>query len=203
MLGSLVDMTSDLIAAAESGNLDEVKRLVETGAELNAQDDRGRTAVMAATHGNHPAVVEYLLAKGADVNLRDEMSDNPLLYAGAEGLLEIVRICLAAGADTKLTNRYGGIAIIPASERGHVDVVRELLTNSDTNVNHINRLGWTALLEAVVLADGGPKHQAIVQLLVDHGADINIRDKNGETALELATRRGLKEIVAILAKAEA
>lgn len=196
-------MSTDLINASESGNLGEVKRLVEAGAELNAQDSRGRTAVMAATHGNHPSVVEYLLAMGADVNLRDEVSDNPLLYAGAEGLLEIVRLALAAGADTKLTNRYGGIAIIPASERGHVEVVRELLTNSNTNVNHINRLGWTALLEAVVLADGGPRHQAIVQLLVDHGADINIRDKNGETALELATRRGLTEIVAILAKAEA
>lgn len=194
-------MKVDLVSAAESGNLDEVKRLVETGAQLNAQDDRGRTALMAATHGNHPEVLEYLLGKGADVNIRDERSDNPLLYAGAEGLLEIVKLCIAAGADTKLTNRYGGIAIIPASERGHVEVVRELLTNSDSNVNHINRLGWTALLEAVVLADGGPKHQAIVQLLVDHGADVNIRDKNGETALELATRRGLIEIVAILAKA--
>lgn len=194
-------MNAELISASETGSLPEVKRLVEAGVEIDAQDSRGRTAVMAATHGNHPEVVEYLLSKGADVNIRDERSDNPLLYAGAEGLLEIVRLTLAAGADTKLTNRYGGIAIIPASERGHVEVVRELLTNSDTNVNHINRLGWTALLEAVVLADGGPKHQAIVQLLVDHGADINIRDKNGETALELATRRGLSEIVAILKRA--
>lgn len=194
-------MTSNLISAAEAGNLSAVRDLVEAGADLDARDDRGRTAVMAATHSNHPDIVEYLIAKGADLNIRDERSDNPLLYAGAEGLLEIVKLCIVAGADTKLTNRYGGIAIIPASERGHVEVVRELLLNSDTNVNHINNLGWTALLEAVVLADGGPKHQAIVQLLVDHGADINIRDKNGETALELATRRGLSEIVAILEKA--
>jgi ankyrin repeat protein len=97
-----------------------------------------------------------------------------------------------------LTNRFGGTALIPASERGHVEVVRELLANSDVDVDHVNNLGWTALLEAIVLSSGDAPHQEIVQLLVDNGADITIRDKDGVTPLEHARSRGFVEIVAIL-----
>lgn len=114
-----------------------------------------------------------------------------------------MKLVIAAGADTKLTNRYGGTALIPAAERGHVEIVRELLANSDVDVNHINHLGWTALMEAIVLSDGGRKHQEIVQLLIEHGADVNIPDKDGVTPLQHAKQRGYKEIAEMLAKAGA
>jgi uncharacterized protein len=92
---------------------------------------------------------------------------------------------------------------ILAAERGHVEVVRELLTRSDVEVNHINNLGWTALLEAVILGEGKVAHQQIVQLLVDHGADVQIADKDGVTPLQHARRRGFTEIANTLAKAGA
>jgi len=125
------------------------------------------------------------------------------LYAGAEGMLDVLKLAIAAGANAKLTNRFGGTALIPAAERGHVEVVSELLRRTDVDVNHVNNLGWTALLEAIVLNNGGEKHQQVVRLLLDHGADINIADKDGVTPLQHARARGFSEIERILLTAQA
>jgi hypothetical protein len=197
------ELNQQLIQAASRGETSRVQDLLKQGAQINAQDAQGRTAVMAATYGNHVASVQALLAAGADVNLRDGMLNNPFLYAGAEGYLDILKLAWAAGADTKITNRFGGIALIPASERGHVEVVQWLLENTDINVNHVNNLGWTALLEAIILSDGGPRHQRIVELLIEHGADVNLADKDGVTPLRHAQQRGYSEIEALLGAAGA
>lgn len=194
-------MNQQLTSSAEKGETDNVLKLLKNGAEINATDRHGKTAVMVATYNNKVDTVKALIQKAANINIRDNNSDNVLLYAGAEGLLEIVKLAIDAGADTTLTNRYGGTALIPASERGHVEVVKELLTHSDIDVNHINHLNWTALLEAIILGDGGEKHQKIVQLLVDHGADIHIADRDGVTPLEHVQKRGFKEIEKVLKKA--
>jgi ankyrin repeat protein len=198
-----IPLNQQLIASAEKGETEKVLRLLEDGADINAIDERGRTAVVAATYNNRIETVKALIQKKADINIRDNQLNNVLLYAGAEGMLDIVKLALEAGADTKLTNRYGGTALIPASERGHVDVVEELLTHSDIDVNHINNLHWTALLEAVILGDGGEKHQKIVQLLVEHGADVKIGDREGITALEHAQNRGFHKIAKLLQDVEA
>ena len=191
-----------LLRAAERSTLAEISQLIQQGADLNARDDQGRTPLMTATHANRPDVVQALLDAGADVNIQDHQRDNPFLYAGAEGLLDILRLTIAAGADPRITNRYGGTALIPAAERGHVEVVDELLTHTHVDVNHVNNLGWTALLEAIVLSDGGARHQRVVQLLIDHGADIHIADKDGVTPMQHAQTRGYKEIAGILRVAE-
>lgn len=196
-------MESELIGAAERGDTAEVTRLLKEGAHINDVDQRGRTAALAAVHGNRPETLKVLIAAGADINLRDQRSDNPLLYAGAEGLPEMVRLAVEAGADTTLTNRYGGTALIPAADRGHADIVQYLLEHSDVNVNHVNNLGWTALLEAVILGDGGNSHTRIVRLLTRHGADVNLADKDGVTPLSHAEQRGYAEITAILKEAGA
>ena len=119
-------------------------------------------------------------------------------------LRQIVRVSIG-GTQIRvaLTNRFGGIALIPASERGHVEVVRYLLDETDVDVDHVNNLGWTALLEAVILGNGGPEHQAIVRLLLDAGADPELADKDGVTPLAHARARGQAEIAAILVEAGA
>jgi len=192
-----------LIRAAEAGETASVLSLLEAGANINATDERGRTAAMAATHANQVETVRLLIEAGADINLRDQRLDNPFLYASAEGLFEIVQLTIEAQADTRLTNRFGGTALIPAAERGHVEIVRELLTRTDVDVNHVNNLGWTALLEAIILSDGGERHQQIVQLLVDHGADVNLADAQGITPLAHARQRGYVQIMDILLAAGA
>lgn len=193
----------ELLDAAERGELAAISAALARGAAVDVRDARGRTPAMAATHTRRTDAVATLLNAGANVNLRDDRLDNPFLYAGAEGLLDILRLAIAAGADPRITNRFGGTALIPAAERGHVEVVRELLTRTKVDVNHVNNLGWTALLEAIVLSDGGPRHQRIVELLLAHGADVNIADGGGVTPLAHARSRGFTAIAAMLVKAGA
>jgi len=196
-------MTAKLIQAAEAGETAVVQQLMKDGAEVNGRDALGRTPAMAATHGNQVDALRVLIQAGADINIRDDRLDNPFLYAGAEGLLDILKLTIEAGADTKLTNRFGGTALIPAAERGHVEIVRELLTRTDVDINYVNNLGWTALLEAIILGDGGPRHTETVRLLVEAGTDVNLADAQGVTPLAHAQARGYLEMIEILQKAGA
>ena len=196
-------MADQLAKAAARGDTTSILELLEDGADINERDADGRTPLMIATRGYHVEAVRALIGAGADVDIRDDRLDNPFLYAGAEGLLDILQLTIEAGADPTLTNRFGGTALIPASERGHVEVVQELLTRTEVDVDHVNNLGWTALLEAIVLSNGDARHQHIVQLLVDHGADITIPDKDGVRPLEHARSRGFTEIERILEAAAA
>ena len=109
---------------------------------------------------------------------------------------------LAHGADLKSVNRYGGTALIPASERGHVETVRTLI-EAGVDVDHVNRLVWTALLEAIILGDGGERHQKIVDLLVKAGADVNLADGKGVTPLQHARAYSHDAVERILAVAGA
>jgi uncharacterized protein len=185
-----------LIEAAGRGDPAAVERLIREGARVSARDNRGRTALLVATHGNHVAVARALIAAGADVNAKDDMQDSAFLYAGAEGRIEILKMTLPT-ADIKSTNRYGGTALIPAAHHGHTEAVRILLATA-IDKDHVNRLGWTALLEAVILGDGGPVHSEIVRLLVEAGANVNIADREGVTPLQHAKRRGYAAMVRIL-----
>ncbi len=197
------EMNTALIRAAEQGDTSAVMQLLAAGADINHRDANGRTPVMAATHGNQVATVQALIEAGADINLQDNRQDNPFLYAGAEGLLEILKLTIAAGADTKLTNRFGGTALIPAAERGPVEVVAELLNHTDVDIDHVNNLGWTALLEAVILGDGGPTRTEVVRLLIEAGADVNLADGQGVTPLAHARQRGYTAMIDLLEAAGA
>ena len=200
---SITSMTQQLIKAAEAGDTPGVLRLLHEGAEINGRDTQGRTAVMAATHNNQVATVQALIQAGADINIRDNLLDNPFLYAGAEGLLDILKLTIDAGADPTITNRFGGTALIPAAERGHIEIIKELLTRTDVDINHINRLGWTALLEAIILSDGDARHVDVVRLLIEAGADVHIADSQGMTPLAHARQRGQRQIVTLLEQAGA
>jgi hypothetical protein len=81
-------------------------------------------------------------------------------------------------------------------------VVRTLI-QFDLPLDHINNLDWTALIEAIVLGDGGPRHVATVRALVDAGADVDIADGCGVRPLSLARQRGYAEIIEILEAAGA
>ncbi len=188
--------------AIEQNDIEAVQAMLGD-IDVNMQDEKGRTPLMYATYQNQVEIAEILIDAGADVNKQDDMLNSPFLYAGAEGYKDIVRMTIEAGADPTITNRYGGVAVIPAAEHGYVDVIELLLNETTIDVNHINDLGWTALLEAIILNDGDKTQQQVVEMLIEHGADVHIADSNGVTPLAHAKERGFDEIVEILIKAGA
>ncbi|MBA2509777.1 MAG: ankyrin repeat domain-containing protein [Nocardioidaceae bacterium] len=113
----------------------------------------------------------------------------------------MAKTLLPADPDLGLLNRFGGTSIIPASERGHVAYVRRV-ARTGINLDHVNDLGWTALLEAVVLGDGGRRHQQVVRALLGVGADPTIPDADGRPPRALARGRGQVVIAHMLAAAE-
>ena len=191
-----------LIVSAIKGDVTAVKRALKEGATVDVRDNRGRTALLIATHDNNMELARVLIAAGADVNAKDNIQDSPFLYAGAEGRNDILRMTLEAGADLKSVNRFGGTALIPAAHHGYPKTVA-ILVNTDIDKDHVNKLGWTALLEAIVLGDGGATHTKIVKLLVRAGADVNVADSQGVTPLQHARSRGYSEIAKILENAGA
>ena len=188
-------MDTRLAEAAARGDVAAVRALLVSGAAVDGRDPAKRTPLLLATRANHVEVAGLLIGAGADVNAKDNIRDTPFLYAGAEGRNEILRLILATGrADLGDTNRYGGTALIPAAHHGHPETVRILLSTG-IDIDHVNNLGWTALLEAVILGDGGPVYREIVGLLVDAGA-AGLADRDGVTPLEHARRLGFAAIAA-------
>ncbi len=196
------DLGPDLVSAAGRGDAKAVRRLLERGADVEARDGTGRTPLIAAAYGNHLEVARLLIEAGADVNVQDTTRQGAYLIATSDGYIELLRLTLRAGADVRSTDSYNGTGLIRAAARGHVEVIRELL-KTEIAVDHVNRLGWTALLEAIILGDGGPRHTEVVRLLVEAGADVNLADRDGVTPLAHARRRGHAEIAAILEAAGA
>lgn len=188
---------SALHAAAARGDAAAIVRRVHAGGAMEARDASGATPLLVATRANRIEAARALIEAGADVNAKDRIGDSPYLYAGARGHLTILKMTLAHGADLRSTNRYGGTALIPAAERGHVDTVATLV-KAGVAVDHLNRLGWTALLEAVILGDGGERHRRIVDILLAAGADPNLPDRDGITALQHARARGYRRIESAL-----
>jgi uncharacterized protein len=114
---------------------------------------------------------------------------------------ETLRVLLSLGASARqVTSRYDGTALIAAAHLGHAGVVRQLIA-AGAPLDHVNNLHWTAVIESIVLGDGGPRHQQTLQALIDAGADLNLRDRQGNTPLQLARARGHTRMVAMLEQA--
>jgi ankyrin repeat protein len=181
-----------LLKAIERGDHAALQRLIAAGAPVETRDPTRRaTALLHAVRKRDVAAVGILVAAGADINAQDNIKDSPFLLSGALGDVEIIQALLKSRAhrpDFAKVNRYGGSALIPASERGHVAAVK-LFIAAGVPVDHVNRLGWTALLEAIILSDGGKSPQQIVKALIDAGADVNLADGDGVTPLQHAQRR--------------
>ncbi|MEV0459134.1 ankyrin repeat domain-containing protein [Catellatospora methionotrophica] len=197
----IVTETADqrLLAAAAGGDAAEVRAALAAGAHLEARDGNQRTALLLASAADHVEAAKALVAAGADPDALDDRHDTPWLVTGVTGSVAMLEALLPAEPDLTIVNRYGGISVIPASERGHVDYVRRVV-QTGIDVNHVNNLGWTALLECVVLGDGSAPYQEIARILTAAGARVDTGDKDGVDALEHARRRGFGELVTILSR---
>lgn len=186
-----------LIDYVQQGNLSQVKNLVNSS-NVNTLNAQQENLLLIATRTNNLPMVKLLVEKGGDPNLQDRIKDNAFLYTGVSGNAALAKLFIENGARFDLYNRYNGTALIPAAERGHVELVKLLSSTPNFPINHVNRLGWTALMEAVLLGDGSKRYVEIVQILLNAGADKTITDSNGVSALQHAEKKGFKKITDLL-----
>lgn len=191
-----------LHAAAHVGDVKQITRLA-AGAALNARDGNGRTPIHVAAFARQREALRALVKAGADINLLDKDRYDAVTIASVADDEETLRSLLALGASAKqVTSRYDGTALIAAAHLGHDGVVRQLIA-AGAPLDHVNNLHWTAAIEAVVLGDGGPRHQKTLQALIAAGASLKLADRHGNTPLQLARSRGYGEMVKMLEQAGA
>jgi uncharacterized protein len=194
---------SGLHAAAHRGDLVEVRRLIALKTSLNARDLAGRTPLHVATFAKKRDVVEALMKAGADHAALENDRYDAVTIASVADDEETLRVLLANGASAKLiTSRYDGTALIAAAHEGHDGVVRQLIA-ANAPLDHINNLHWTAVIESIVLGNGGKRHQATLRALIDAKANLQLTDRQGMTPLALAKARGYREMIAMLEAAGA
>ncbi|MCC2520994.1 ankyrin repeat domain-containing protein [Vibrio coralliilyticus] len=194
---------SDFFQSVSFGNIARLNASEYPQQCVNTLSSNGKTAVYIATENDDPAMIAWLVKRGADLKQRsryDDINYTPFLMAGAKGKNKALVELLKYDIDFASTNHYGGTALIPAAEKGYLETVKILLEDGRTNINHVNDLGWTALMEVAVLGKDTENYQMIVKELLKHGADANIRDNQGESVLQHAESRGLTQIAEILKK---
>jgi len=189
--------------AAANGDVAEIEKLIKEGEKPNIQDSKSRTPLHVAAYMKQHAAARALLRLGANPNALDIDRYDIVTIAAVANDLEMLKIALDGGASAKnVTSRYDGTALIAAAHLGHVEAVKMLIAGK-APLNQVNNLGWTALLEAIVLGNGGANHTATVRALVEAGADVNAADRQGTTPLQHARRRAFVEMARILENAGA
>lgn len=192
-----------LHAAVVSGGTAEVERLVRDGADINARDAFGRTPLMVAAYRRDEGTARVLIDLGANVNALEYQSYDAITIAAVQNDAEMLDLLIKAGGNTRaITSPYGGTALIAAAHLGNVEAVKALAA-ARAPLDHVNRLGMTALIEAIVLGDGGARHQAVVAVLIDAGADVNLANNQGTRPFALAVDKGFADIARILERAGA
>lgn len=189
-----------LHAAALNGDVDRINRLLDQGDKLESRDSYGRTPLHVAAYKSHDDALVALAKAGADMNAYEHDAYDVITIAAVADDPEILRLALLHGGNpANITSPYDGTALIAAAHLGHDEVVK-ILIDAGAPLDHINNLGWTALIEAVVLGDGGPAHVRTARALINAGADVSIGDRNGVTPLAHAKQRGYRKMYALFKK---
>lgn len=196
-----VERYTGLHAAAHRGDAAGAQALIQAGAAIDARDPHGRTPLHVAAHARQHEVIRVLARAGADLNALDRDRYDTVTIAAVADDEPTLDLLLSLGTRAgNITSRWDGTALIAAAHLGHDGVVRRLI-RAGAPLDHVNNLHWTAAIEAVVLGDGGPRHQACLQALVDAGANLRLADREGRTPLQLARQRGYTAMVALLERA--
>ena len=192
-----------LFAAANAGNAAEIARLAAAGTDVNARDGHGRTPLHVAAYARRHDAMRALAKAGANPNALENDRYDIVTIAAVADDVPTLEVALAIGCSAaNVTSRYDGTALIAAAHLGHDGVVRSLIV-AGAPLDHVNNLGWTALIESIVLGNGGPRHIATMKALIDGGANVNLADRSGATPLTLARSRNFGSMGVLLERAGA
>ncbi len=188
----------NLISAAENGETETVKMFCVAGAEVDRREEEylQRTALQIAIEKGHLSTAEYLIKEAkADVNIGDKYNETALHLAAGDGHIETVKLLCESGAqvDRKHEKYFLRTPLQRASEEGHISTVEYLIKEAKADVNIADNFNDTALHLA---AREGKSD--IVNLLCEHGANIDGKGSEGRTALHWASICGDLSIVQCL-----
>jgi ankyrin repeat protein len=184
-----------LADAAERRDRAGVRTLLTGGADVNATQVDGTTALHWAAYHDDAETAAVLLKAGANVNAANRYGVPPLALASTNGNATVVRLLLEAGADANATTIGGETMLMMAARSGSVDAVKALLVRGAKH-DARERRGQTALMWAA--AEG---HAPVVRALIETGADINASLDSGFTPFFFAVREGRIEVVRALLEA--
>lgn len=190
------EINARLIDAARGRDSAQVRQLLSEGADPNARDKFGRTALMEAASSGYTDNIRILLEKGADINARDTVGWSALLRATLSRRTDTVRLLLQKGADVSVKDHDGMTALSWASSSGETAIVRLLLAKG-ANVNTKDAHGWTPLMSAANLG-----RLDTVSALLEKHPDLHTRDRDGNDALRLAEKYNYRHIIAALKSAD-
>ena len=184
-----------LADAAEQGNRALIRTLLDAGADVNAAQADGTTALHWAVYNDDAETAGLLVRRGANVNAANGYGVPPLSLACTNGNADLVKLLLDAGADANASLQSGETVLMTAARAGNVEVVKALLALGATP-NARERRDQTALMWAA--AEG---HAAVVRTLIDAGADVHAKLKSGFTPLFFAVREGHIDVTRTLLEA--
>ncbi|MCJ1350694.1 MAG: hypothetical protein MMC33_000675 [Icmadophila ericetorum] len=200
-----------LLDAAEGGQLRRLEILLQAGANPDAEDQDGCTALQRAVYNGYEDCAELLLDNGADINTEaprasdsnlrlllsrrakintiGDLSGSALHTSSRYGNTAVVELLLSKGAEINMVNVDGLTALMLAASYGNTAVI-ELLLSKGAEIDVVSMNGWTALTLA---ANYG--NTAVVELLLSKGAEISVVDVDGWTALMLAASHGNTAVI--------
>jgi ankyrin repeat protein len=190
--------TGQLMNAVQyGGDAAMVKSLLEKGADINAKDNDGWTALQHAAKRGDVEIVRLLLENGADANARSNDGGTSLMSAAKRDYIEIMKLLLEKGADINAKIENTGTALDFAAWAGQTNAIVFLLDHH-ADIEATNNFGSTSLMDAT--AQGQTE---AVKVLVARGANVNAEDTLGSSALDEANRIGNPVLVRILQQAGA
>jgi hypothetical protein len=179
--------------ATQDNNIDEVHRLLAQGANIEAVNEVGATALIRGSQLGHTQIVKLLLESGANSNAKTKRRTTSLHVAADHGHLDIVKLLIQHGSDINAVDANGATALLYAAQKGDLTIVNTLLATNQLDPNITNDFGATPLF--VAAAKG---HLNVVKKLLATGADAKKEAWSDQTAYDVAVMNGHEEVAKLL-----